>query len=159
MWRGCRRRAVRPHGAHMSSSPRSSILRWLAPSCRATIVLCGLAAGAIAAPAVSRDEQVAADLRQRRQYDAAEKFCAERLADPRLSDESRVALTLELSRTWLGRALDAPAAAGRPAWQKAHAVLDEFSQQHPHHPRLLVIRVQVRWPGRPKLNERAKRTS
>ena len=78
--------------------------------------------------------------------------------DARLSDAPRVALTVELSRTWLGsRPLDAPAAAVPRSWQKARGVLDEFIREHPNHPRLLVVRVQSAVSGAEARRGAAKR--
>jgi tetratricopeptide (TPR) repeat protein len=89
-----------------------------------------------------RDLQVLEGLRKRRQFESAEKYCSDRLADAQLSDARRFDLTIELSRTWAQHALESPPAGQPTRWQKARRVLDDFAVGHPRHPRLVLIRVQ-----------------
>jgi tetratricopeptide (TPR) repeat protein len=107
----------------------------------AAILLCCLTLAAAAAPE-SRDQQHVEALRKGRLYDQADAFCAERLADSRLSDEQRFALVIERSRTWADRALDAPLATQSALWEKAYDLLTEFARQQAGHPRLMLVRVQ-----------------
>ena len=63
--------------------------------------------------AASDDERVLQGLRERRQFELAEKYCSDRLFDSQLSEARRVELVIELSRTLAEHAAaSAPAACG-----------------------------------------------
>lgn len=81
-------------------------------------------------------------LRQKGQYAAAEKEAGERLGHPSLSDETRLELTLELSRTWAEHALASPVEQQAARWTQAQEVLDDFLARYPRHPKLLLVRAQ-----------------
>jgi hypothetical protein len=111
----------------------TSIIAWTAA--------CALVHAA-SAGTVSRDERFTEGLRQRGLFELAEKYCQERLADSRLSDERRVTLTIELSRTYADHAARGTVEAGAELWRKARQVADDFVAGNPRHPRLLLIRTQ-----------------
>lgn len=89
-----------------------------------------------------RDVQFLQGLRQRRLFELAEKHCDDLLADSRLDDRRRAALTIELSRTLAQHALESPPAAQAALWRRARAVVDDFAKAHAQSPQLLVVRAQ-----------------
>jgi tetratricopeptide (TPR) repeat protein len=100
---------------------------------------------AFAAPPLgeSPDARILQGLRERRQFEAAEKYCADRLADSQLPDERRVELTIEWSRSLADHALESPPAEQSPLWQRARQVVDDFAKSYPRHPKLVLVRSQA----------------
>jgi hypothetical protein len=82
-------------------------------------------------------------LRRRGQFELAEKYCAEQLADSKLLDNRRVTLTIELSRTYADHAAQSPLEQQQELWQKARQVVDDFAASNPRHPRLVLVRAQA----------------
>ena len=115
---------------------------WLTSVAIALLVVLPTAAPLLAASAASKDLQLLQGLRDRRQYEQAEKYCAEQLRDARLSDARRLELTLELSRTLAQHAVDSPAAEQGALWKRSRDVLVEFEAANARHPRLVLLRVQ-----------------
>jgi hypothetical protein len=108
---------------------------------RAVAILLSLLASAPLWAASPEVRQVI-QLRQQRQFDAAEKEAGQRLSQPSLSDEARLDLTLELSRTWAEHSLASPAEQQTERWSQAQKVLDDFVARAPRHPKLLLVRAQ-----------------
>lgn len=81
-------------------------------------------------------------LRESRQFEAAEQAAQRRLGEKSLSDDVRLDLTLELSRTWAEHALASPAEESAERWKQAQQVLDDFTARHLQHPKLLLVRAQ-----------------
>ncbi|MBI3839995.1 MAG: hypothetical protein HY288_18900 [Planctomycetia bacterium] len=110
----------------------------------ARVALCLLCFGGFAPNgfAASEDERHVQGLRERRQFELAEKYCSERLADSGLPDVRRAELTIELSRTFAEHAASSAPVAQPPLWQKARQAVDEFAARNPNHPRILLVRVQ-----------------
>ncbi len=92
--------------------------------------------------AESYDAQYLDGLRQRRLYELAEKYCADRLDDEALGDARQAGLTIELSRTLAEHALNASAADAPALWQRARQVPDRFADRHARSPQLLLVRLQ-----------------
>lgn len=88
------------------------------------------------------DAQYLDGLRGRGLYELAEKYCADRLADPAISNAQRARLTIEWSRTLAQHALEAPPAEASRLWQQADRVVDEFAARNPGHPQLILVRSQ-----------------
>jgi TolA-binding protein len=101
------------------------------------------ACAAQSAATISRDEQYVEGLRRRGQFELAEKYCAEQLADSKLLDNRRVTLTIELSRTYADHAAQSPLEQQQELWQKARQVVDDFAASNPRHPRLVLVRAQA----------------
>jgi hypothetical protein len=90
----------------------------------------------------SDDQQYLDGLRARGLFELAEKYCADRLADERIPDARRADLTIELSRTFAGHALDAPPAEATRLWRQAERVVAGFAAEHPRNPKLVLVRLQ-----------------
>ncbi len=135
---GTRFKGERPIGVTIATAnfrPRSSALLmalWL-------LCLAGLARSGFAA---SDDERYLQGLRERGQFELAEKYCSDRLLDSQLSEARRAELAIELSRTFGEHAAASAPVAQPPLWQKARQVVDEFAARSPNHPRILLVRVQ-----------------
>ncbi|MEW4527591.1 tetratricopeptide repeat protein [Maioricimonas sp. JC845] len=102
----------------------------------ALLVIAGLALlFLLPAPARADDrlDEYFRGLRQRRLYSVAETQCLRRLADPDLPSDDQARLTIELSRTYAGRASTQTGAARDEQWQRARSVIDEFVADHPRH--------------------------
>jgi hypothetical protein len=106
------------------------------------LVLIGITVEGASSRAASDDERALQGLRVRRLFESAEKYCAERLADARLSDARRVDLTIELSRAYAEHARESPPAAQPLLWEKSRQVVNEFVRDHSRHPKLVLIRAQ-----------------
>ncbi|MEX0677742.1 MAG: tetratricopeptide repeat protein [Pirellulales bacterium] len=97
---------------------------------------------AAAAAGASQDERFLDGLRAKRLFELAEKYCADRLSDPRVSESRRADLTIELSRTLAQHALEAPPAEAPRLWSQAERVVEDFAARRPQDPKLTLIRVQ-----------------
>ena len=58
-------------------------------------------------------------------------------------DPRQVELVCERCRSLVDQALESPAHARAPLWQQAAAVVEEFAQRFPDHPRLVLVEVQA----------------
>lgn len=81
-------------------------------------------------------------LRDAGQFEAAEKEAHRRLSQPSLSEDARLDLTLELSRTWAEHALASSAEKQTERWSQAQQVINDFTSRYPRHPKLLLVRAQ-----------------
>jgi TolA-binding protein len=107
-----------------------------------TLLLISLALGNLRVRASAPDDRALDDLRKRGEFAQAEKYCADRLADPQLPEARRVDLTVELSRNLADQALRAPPTARQPLWDRARRAVDEFAARNPRHPKLALVRAQ-----------------
>jgi len=111
---------------------------------RRLILLLMLATGNIVrADDASEARQYCARLRGLRLYSLAERYCYDRLADPRLSVADRIDFTAELTQTLAEHAAAVPFAEQSAYWQQARAAVDEALAAHGDHPRSIVLRVQA----------------
>ncbi|NQT40655.1 MAG: hypothetical protein HQ581_24390 [Planctomycetes bacterium] len=114
-------------------------LRW------AALLLMIVAAPCLAAATddgPTADQRFLAGLRQRGLFALAESYCADRLKDPALPPPRRAELTVEWSRCLAEQAVDLPRGRREPLWNRAAAVVDEFAEQYPDNPRLVLVRFQ-----------------
>ncbi|MFG0333960.1 MAG: hypothetical protein ACF8TS_11410 [Maioricimonas sp. JB049] len=87
----------------------------------------------VPARAEDRLEDYFRGLRERRLYSVAETQCLRRLADPEVPLDEQVRLTIELSRTYAGRATTQTGAARDEQWRRARQVIEDFVAEHPRH--------------------------
>lgn len=81
-------------------------------------------------------------LREERRYADAAAQAEYQLTRSDLADRQRVEWTIELARTYTMQAILSPHEKRPDAWQKAHETLARFIDRHPHHRRLLLLRLQ-----------------
>ncbi|QDU40572.1 Anaphase-promoting complex, cyclosome, subunit 3 [Maioricimonas rarisocia] len=87
----------------------------------------------VPARAEDRLEDYFRGLRERRLYSVAETQCLRRLDDPEVPLDEQVRLTIELSRTYAGRATTQTGAARDEQWRRARQVIENFVSAHPRH--------------------------
>ncbi len=102
----------------------------------------GALSACAATAADSHDERFLEGLRGRGLFELAESYCIDRLADSQLDPQRRATLVSELSRTYAAHAIQLPADARQPLWEKARQVVDEFVKTHPRDPHLPLVRMQ-----------------
>ena len=93
------------------------------------------------------DDVLAPNRRARLEFEAAERSFVDQLATPRLPDERRATLTIELSRTYAEHALCSAHAEAEELWRKARAATDEFADRYPRSPRLVLVQMQAALAG------------
>ncbi len=81
-------------------------------------------------------------LRKRRLFDLAEKYCAEKLANPELDPTERTRLVLDLMRTQTARAAVAGQTESEQRWVAATKTANDFIDAYRNQPRILLIEVQ-----------------
>src|SRR4051812_17595078 len=87
------------------------------------------------ANAETPDARFLQGLRERRLFELAEAYCADRLRRAAPREASQAELTVELVRTLSLHAVDLPPAARDALWTKAHTVAADFLRQSPPHAR------------------------
>ncbi|NQU20079.1 MAG: hypothetical protein HQ567_02270 [Candidatus Nealsonbacteria bacterium] len=97
---------------------------------------------ATAADEMSPDQRFLAGLRQRGLFSLAERYCIDRLARENLTEQQRAELTIQWARTLAATAVNSPPQSRGAVWQRALAVTENFAEQHPQNPRLLLVRLQ-----------------
>jgi len=117
-------------------------VRLLRSACRFAGALFGLLVCGPIAAAAPADATLLDGLRARRLFELAERHCEQTLADPKLSAERRADLTIEWSRTLAQHALEVPADKSAPLWRECQGVVAHFAAEHPHDPRLILVRLQ-----------------
>ena len=90
----------------------------------------------------SPDVQYLNGLLSRRLFTLAEAHCRRELAKTSLSSRRRAELHVDLSRTFAEKALQQASRDRNPLWQRAHQVIDDFSQANGSHPYLPLVRRQ-----------------
>ncbi len=108
----------------------------------ALVFVAALCACAQRAGAIPYDDSYLDKLRARGEFAQAEKYCLELLDDPKLTDERRVDLTIELSRTLADHASIAPADEQESLWRKAAQIAEDFAAANPRHPKLALVQMQ-----------------
>ncbi|HVW01780.1 MAG TPA: hypothetical protein VHB77_15620 [Planctomycetaceae bacterium] len=109
----------------------------------AVCVLIGLMAPAIGwAGESEQTAQYFRELRARRLFNLAERYCLERLGGSRLAPLQRSALTIELSRCFAEHATFAPPAEQQELWKRAAETIDEFLAKNPDHPARALLEAQ-----------------
>ncbi|MCA9067455.1 MAG: hypothetical protein KDA84_00930, partial [Planctomycetaceae bacterium] len=81
-------------------------------------------------------------LRKRRLFSVAEQFGTVRLADPLVTAEESIQITVELSKTYAEHARHTSGEEQELYWQFAESVLDEALAKHGEHPRSLLLEIQ-----------------
>src|SRR5262245_30305276 len=87
-----------------------------------TAIVCVLPSTSMADEEASR---YFAELRRRHLFRVAEAYCLHQLERSSLDNETRADLTLELSRTFIEHARNAPRAEQGDLWQRAAQLLDD----------------------------------
>ena len=98
--------------------------------------------GQTAAPS-QQDAKFLLGLRERRLFELAETYCAQRLRDPALSAAAQGDLTIELIRAYSLHAWFAPAQEREKWWALAKAVAADFQRRSPQHPRRIQVRMHA----------------
>ena len=86
------------------------------------------------------DTRFVAGLRERRLFTLAESYCNERSTNAQLSPVDRVALAVELIRTYAEHAMNSRGEERDALWQKAREVATPFNGSEP--PRAVLVQVQ-----------------
>jgi len=81
-------------------------------------------------------------LRERRLYSLAEAFCKQQLNGQELNGQQRQQLTLELIRTYAGRAINARPGQRQPHWAAAHQIAATYLRAHKDAPGSPLITMQ-----------------
>jgi TolA-binding protein len=114
--------------------------------CRTAVAVCvliGLAASGICrAGEAEQTAQYFRELRARRLFNLAERYCLERLGGARVSPLQRSALTIELSRCFADHATFAPPAEQQELWKRAADTIDEFLAKNADHPARALLEAQ-----------------
>lgn len=109
----------------------------LAHCCLAIVLL---TAGA--AFAEDLDARFVAGLRERGLIDLAEEFATERLSKLASAEGAYADVSIELMRTLVVHAYNAPSSECEALWTKAHSVADKVLRQSPPHPRIFFVRFE-----------------
>ncbi len=81
-------------------------------------------------------------LRQRRLFSLAEAFCKEQLGGQDISDKQRQELTIQLIRTYAGRAINAKPGDREPHWQAARQMAATYLRTHGDAPGSPLVKMQ-----------------
>ena len=95
-----------------------------------------------AAGATEHDERLLNGLRDRRLFHLAELYCKQQLQGSQIDASRRALLVGELIRTYAQQALHAPSDQRDAIWQRARQTASDFFNDHPQHPRAILIQMQ-----------------
>ena len=90
----------------------------------------------------SIDQAFVAGLRERRLHNLADAYCQEQLKRGDLDPTRRTELILELAKTQIAMASQAPADKHEAAWQRADQTVNDFYRQQSSAPKAILILVQ-----------------
>lgn len=111
-------------------------------ACVAIGTLLGATAAVSADVAHDRDERFLDGLDQRGLDRLVEVYCRRRLSQPELSPAKQALLTVRWARALAQRAVGSPPECRQPLWSEAHAIVEQFLQRSPDHPRRLLVEFQ-----------------
>lgn len=106
------------------------------------LIAAWLLLGAASLGAAPDDARLLAEFRARGEFEAADRYCAERLAEANLDDRRRAELTIERARVWVACAQNSEPDQQAGNWKKARGIIDDFIRRHPRHPRLFWVRFE-----------------
>jgi len=118
----------------LSRFSRQSPLAWL--------LYCACAIVTLPARGDSLDATFVAGLRERRLFELAERYCIDRLNGSQTSEVEQAELAVELIRTLATHAGHVPQSDRETFWQATRAAAADFARKRPHHPRLVLVRIQ-----------------
>ena len=108
----------------------------------ATVAVWLLATSLAGQAADDSDVRFVEGLRQRRLYDLAVTCCRTKLANPEIDSQTQSTLTLEWIKTLAAQAAVTPGPSRASLWAAADQVATDFVNNHPQHPRRILVEVQ-----------------
>ena len=91
----------------------------------------------------TEDQRFVSGLRERRLFRLAELQVQKRLASSELTNLERANLAIELIQTRTAAAIQSAGSEAEPQWQSALNLGQQFEQQFPDNPRILLVKVQT----------------
>ena len=99
--------------------------------------------GVTAVHTESRDDQFVTGLQQRRLFRLAEYYCLQQIASSDVTPVRHGRLVEHLIHGYTLQALNAPADQRAPMWEKGSRVATRYTEEHPKHPRVFLVRMQA----------------